>query len=82
MSKLIQTFNELLSHLDQQIQKPQNKDAIADILGAPPLGTKVQSLHDLDVMQQFRRELSDGTIQMDTLHQILGLVSSIMKAVI
>lgn len=53
-------------------------DAIDDVLAAPPRQTHVVSLADSPIMQQFRVELTNGLIQIDTLNQVLRLVQFVL----
>ena len=70
----------LLERLEQGIPSGRRKDAIDAILASEPRTTGVRSLRDHEVVQQFRRELSDGLIRVDTANKLLGLIRTIVDA--
>ena len=57
-------------------------DAIDDVLSAAPRTTAVQSLRDHPDVVQFRQELTDGLIRVDTANRLLRLVSTVVTAVL
>ena len=70
----------LLERLEESIPLGRRKDAIDAILASEPRRTGVRSLRDHEVVQQFRRELSDGLIRVDTANRLLGLIRTIVDA--
>lgn len=70
----------LLERLEQGIPSGRRKDAIDAILASAPRTTGVRSLRDHEVVQQFRRELADGLIRVDTANKLLGLIRTIVDA--
>ena len=70
----------LLDRLEESIPKAGRKDAIDAILAGEPRTTAVRSLRDHEVVQQFRRELSDGLIRADTAKKLLGLIHTVVEA--
>jgi len=73
----------LLKRLEESIPPSRRKDAIDAIdaiLASEPRGTVVRSLRDHEIVQQFRRELSDGLIRVDTANKLLGLIRTIVDA--
>ena len=70
----------LLERLEDSIPQPRRKDAIDAILASEPRTTAVRSLRDHEVVQQFRRELSDGLIRVDTANKLLGLIRTVVEA--
>ena len=55
------------------------RDAIDDALERPARQTQVVSLADSPVMAAFRSELSDGLIRIDTLNQVLRLITLVIE---
>jgi hypothetical protein len=70
----------LLERLEESIPQPKRKDAIDAILASDPRSTGVRSLRDHEVVQKFRRELSDGLIRVDTANKLLGLIRTVVEA--
>ena len=70
----------LLDRLEESIPKAKRRDAIDAILANEPRTTAVRSLRDHEVVQQFRRELSEGLIRVDTANKLLGLIRTIVEA--
>ena len=70
----------LLERLEESIPQARRKDAIDAILAGEPRTTAVRSLRDHEVVQQFRRELSDGLIRADTVNKLLGLIRTVVDA--
>jgi len=81
MAKDSDKLMALLERLEESIPHPRRKDAIDAILASEPRTTGVRSLRDHEVVQQFRRELSDGLIRADTANKLLGLIRTIVDAV-
>ena len=73
-------LHALLTRLEESIPKAKRKDAIDAILADEPRTTAVRSLRDHEVVQQFRRELSDGLIRVDTANKLLGLIHTVVEA--
>ena len=71
----------LLEQLEESIPPSKRKDSIDAILASEPRTTAVRSLRDHEVVQQFRRELSDGLIRVDTANKLLGLIRTVVEAV-
>lgn len=57
-------------------------DAIDAVLSSPPRATAVRSLRRDPVVETFRRELTDGLIRVDTLNRLLGLVNTVVTALL
>jgi len=70
----------LLDRLEEGIPQLKRKDAIDAILASEPRTTAARSLRDHEVVQQFRRELADGLIRVDTANKLLGLIRTIVDA--
>ncbi len=57
-------------------------DPLDLILGSPPRSTRVKRLRDSDVVQQFRRDLLEGTVRTERLVQFLAVVGAVVKRVL
>ncbi len=57
-------------------------DPLDLILGSPPRSTRVKRLRDSDVVQQFRRDLLEGTVRTERLVQFLSVVGAVVKRVL
>ena len=73
-------FERILAFFDGEEAVSGQGDAIDDILDGRPRETGVRSLRDAPAVIAFRRELEDGLVRADTLHQVLGLVLAIIEA--
>lgn len=73
-------LDALLERLEEGIPSGRRKDAIDAILASDTRTTSVRSLRDHEVVQQFRQELSDGLIRMDTANKLLGLIRTMVDA--
>ena len=80
MAKDRDNLMALIERLEESIPQPKRKDAIDAILASDPRSTGVRSLRDHEVVQQFRRELSDGLIRVDTANRLLGLIRTVVEA--
>jgi hypothetical protein len=80
MAKDRDNLMALLERLEESIPQSKRKDAIDAILASEPRTTGVRSLRDHEVVQQFRRELADGLIRVDTANKLLGLIRTIVDA--
>jgi len=80
MAKDSDNLMALLDRLEESIPQAKRKDAIDAILASDPRSTGVRSLRDHEVVQQFRRELSDGLIRVDTANKLLGLIRTVVEA--
>ncbi len=80
MAKDRDNLMALLERLEKSIPQSRRKDAIDAILASTPRTTSVRSLRDHEVVQQFRRELSDGLIRVDTANKLLGLIRTVVEA--
>ncbi len=80
MSNNADQLHALLARLEESLPKAKRKDAIETILAGEPRTTAVRSLRDHEVVQQFRRELSDGLIRVDTANKLLGLIHTVVEA--
>ena len=84
MAKDSDNLLALLERLEESIPPSRRKDAIDaidTILASEPRSTGMRSLRDHEVVQQFRRELSDGLIRVDTANKLLGLIRTVVEAV-
>ena len=79
MAKERDNLLALFDRLEENIPKPQRRDAIDAILAGEPRTTAVRSLRDHEVVQQLRRELSDGLIRADTANKLLGLIHTVVE---
>jgi hypothetical protein len=70
----------LFDRLEESIPQSKRRDAIDAILASEPRSTGVRSLRDHEVVQKFRRELSDGLIRVDTANKLLGLIRTVVEA--
>jgi len=80
MKKNCDTLMALLELLEESIPRSRRKDAIDAILANEPRTTAVRSLRDHEVVQQFRRELSDRLLRVDTVNRLLGLIRTVVEA--
>ena len=80
MKKNCDTLMALLELLEESIPRSRRKDAIDAILANEPRSTAVRSLRDHEVVQQFRRELSDRLLRVDTVNRLLGLIRTVVEA--
>ena len=80
MAKDRDNLMALLERLEESIPQPRRQDAIDAILASDPRSTGVRSLRDHEVVQKFRRELSDGLIRVDTANKLLGLIRTVVEA--
>ncbi len=72
----------LLQRLEEGIVQAGRGDAIDAILAEGRRKTKVRSLRDHEVVEQFRRELTDGLIRVDTANRLLGLIRTAVEAML
>lgn len=75
-------LNQLIDRLDamqaaaaERIAASRPADAIDQILASPPRVTATRSLRDDPIMLRVREEELAGLIQVDTMHQVLGLIN-------
>lgn len=80
MAKERDNLLALFDRLEENIPKPKRQDALDTILGGDPRSTAVRSLRDHEVVQKFRRKLSDGLIRVDTANKLLGLIRTLLDA--
>ena len=72
----------LLQRLEEGMVRTGRGDAIDAILAAEPRKTGVNSLRDHEVVEQFRQELTDGLIRVDTANRLLGLIRTAVEAML
>jgi len=91
MASVTEALDQLVKAVDQAATRdeatgpagPQRaRDAIDDVLESPRRTTQVVSLAGSDVVEAFRRELADGFIRIDTVNQLLRLVSAVVERVV
>ena len=70
----------LLDRLEKIIPKSRRLDAIDAMLTGEPRTTGVRSLRDHGVVRQFRRELAEGLIRVDTANKLLTLIRALLDA--
>lgn len=70
----------VLKSLEDAIRRREDGGAIDRILAEAPRGTRVRSLRDHEVVRQFRRELADGLIRVDTANRFLGVIRMAVEA--
>ena len=81
MNEATNELDALLGELERRLRAAGRGDAIDRILGGAPRTTQVRSLRDDEVVESFRRELSDGLIRVDTANKLLHFVSQVLAAV-
>ena len=81
LSTIQETLDDLLKDIDRGARQASRGDAIDEILSAPVRTTTTRSLRDHAVVQQFRDELANGLIRVDTVHRLLGLIRLAVTAV-
>ena len=75
------TLDAMVANLQTLINRQAAKssgDAIDAELSKPGRKTDVVSLKDAPEVEAFRNELSDGLIRVDTAHQLLTLVNTLV----
>jgi hypothetical protein len=77
MNAITAELDRLVSLLEQGTRAAP-ADAIAAELAAPPRTSGVRPLRDDEVVRQFRQELIDGLIRVDTANRLLALVSQVV----
>ena len=80
MNDTIQKLDELIATLEGAVKNRTTDDALDRILNEPARTTATRSLRDDATIRQFRTELSDGLIRVDSLNQLLGLVTQVVGA--
>ena len=80
MSAPGQELDALLKELEQVAGKISNRpaDAIDRIIQGPRRQTKTRSIRHDPVLENFRRELTDGLIRADTANQLLRLITTVL----
>lgn len=80
MSAPGQELDALLKELEQVAGKISNRpaDAIDRIIQGPRRHTKTRSIRHDPVLENFRRELTDGLIRADTANQLLRLITTVL----
>ena len=61
-----------------QAVEGEPRDAIDDILDGPGRQSAVTDVRHDPVVEQFRREMTDGLIRADTAGRLLGLITSVV----
>jgi len=74
MPELDETITDLFAKLDTKLQTDNRQDAIDEILAASPRSTSVNSLADHESVKQFREEVTNGFIRIDTARRLLSLI--------
>ncbi len=80
MAKKSDNLMALLDRLEKIIPKSRRLDAIDAMLTGEPRTTGVRSLRDHGVVRQFRRELAEGLIRVDTANKLLTLIRALLDA--
>ncbi len=90
----VEALDELIDQLDKRVASdaspvetlaPEESsvgDAIDRVLASSPRRSSVRSLREDDAVVNFRRELVDGLIRVDTAGQVLQLLSQVVGAVL
>jgi hypothetical protein len=74
-----ESLEKLMEALDTALAKEgETGDAVDRTLSGPERSTGVVSLRDSEVVRQFRDELVDGLIRVDTAGKFLDLVTAIV----
>lgn len=85
MASVVEALDKLVEAVDKASAAvepgatPAARDAIDEALERPARETRVVSLAESPVMQSFRQELSDGLIRIDTLNQVLRMLTLITE---
>jgi len=85
MANVVETLDKLIAAVDKASATadpgatPAPRDAIDEALERPARATRVVSLAESPVMATFRSELSDGLIRIDTLNQVLRMLTLILE---
>jgi len=85
MANVVETLDKLIEAVDKASTAadpgatPAARDAIDDVLDRPARETRVASLAESPVMAAFRGELTDGLIRIDTLNQVLRMLTLVLE---
>jgi hypothetical protein len=71
-------LDRLINPLSTSTEQP--RDAIDEVLAGAPRTTQVKSLRDHPDVQQFRLDLIDGLIRIDTANRLLQLVTTVVAS--
>ena len=83
MADVTAELDQLIDKLDGVVEVTGGaSDAIDAVLASPPRSTGVRSLRRDPVVETFRQELVDGLIRVDTLNRLLGLVNTVVTALL
>jgi len=82
--KQLATLESVLTRLQSLAPSAgtQERDAIDAELARPGRKTSVAGLRESPVIENFRTELRDGMIRVDSVHQLLGLVDQVLGLVL
>ncbi len=69
----------LLDRMEAMLSQPPG-DAIDATLRSAPRTTRTASIREHEIIREFRQEMTDGLIRLDTANQFLGLVRSVLDA--
>ena len=81
MSDINRELEELIRQLDRRIAHAESatpRDVIDVIIESEPRSTRVSSLRQHPVVQQFHKELVDGLIRADTVNRLLRLITLLL----
>jgi len=82
MDAAVKAFDEAVERLDAVmglLRSGGRGDAIDRVLLEPSRQTRVESLRDSEVVQQFRNDLIDGLIRVDTANQLFRLIAQVVS---
>ncbi len=84
LDRLVGAVDQAASQADGGATTPSQRarDAIDEVLEGPRRTTQVVSLGESEVVAAFRRELADGFIRIDTVNQLLRLVSAVVERIV
>ena len=82
MTAAIESLDRLIEQLSGNAAAPRagRGDAIDEVAGSPPRRTDVPDLREHPAVRQFRQDLIDGFVRVDTARQLLDLVSVVVRA--
>lgn len=84
MAEVTAELDQLIEDLDGAVERTaaDTPDAIDAVLAAPPRASGVRSLRHDPVVEAFRQELVDGLVRVDTVNRLLGLVQTVVTALL
>ena len=79
----VEELDALVEKLDAASRKQTRvADAIDKVLASQERSSTIRSLRDHESITQFRRELGDGLIRVDTARQLLSIINKVLGAIV